>query len=91
MPAISSPLLHARAFDVSTVRISALSVGNLTRHAVPDCLVLVVQTRREWDAAPDEAEDLLKPAAMTEQVGIPVTRLAPDYYEKRLNNNVPRA
>jgi hypothetical protein len=32
--------------------------------------------------------DLLNPAAMTEQVGISVTRLAPGHYEARLNIGV---
>lgn len=58
-------------------------------HAAPDCLVVTVQTRRELDAALDEAVDFLKPAAMTEQVGILVTRLAPGRYEARLNSDVP--
>jgi hypothetical protein len=58
-------------------------------HVAPDCLVVAVQTRRELDASLDEAMDLLKPAAMTEQVGISVTRLAPGRYEARLNRDVP--
>lgn len=57
-------------------------------HAAPDCLVVTVNTRRELDAALDEAVDFLKPAAMTEQVGISVTRLAPGRYEARLNSEV---
>jgi hypothetical protein len=43
----------------------------------------------ELGPALDEAVDLLKPAAMTEQVGISVTRLAPGRYEARLNSEVP--
>lgn len=57
--------------------------------AAPGCLVVAVQTRRELDDALDEAVDLLMPAAMTEQVGISVTRLAPGRYEARLNGDVP--
>lgn len=59
-------------------------------NAVPECLVVAVQTRRELDAALDEAVDLLKPAAMAEQVGISVTRLAPGRYEARLDKAVLR-
>lgn len=58
-------------------------------HAAPECLVVAVKTRRELDAALDEAVHFLKPAAMTEQVGISVTRLAPGCYEASLNSNVP--
>lgn len=54
------------------------------------CLVLNVKTRSELDASLDEAVDLLKPAAMAEQVGISVTRLAPGRYEARLDSDVPR-
>lgn len=57
--------------------------------AAPSCLVVALHTRRELDAALDEAVELLKPVAMTEQVGISVTRLAPGRYEARLNSNVP--
>ena len=46
-------------------------------HAAPGCLVVAVHTRKELDAALDEAVDLLKPAAMAEHVGISVARLAP--------------
>ncbi|MHC6220077.1 hypothetical protein [Arthrobacter sp. MMS24-S77] len=60
-------------------------------HTAPECLRIAVQTRKELDAALDEAVDLLKPAAITKQVGISVTRLAPGRYEARLNSNVPRA
>lgn len=59
-------------------------------HAAPECLLIAVHTRKELDAALDEAVDLLKPAAMTEQVGISVTRLAPGRYEARLDSSVPR-
>jgi hypothetical protein len=62
----------------------------MTMHAALGCLVVAVKTRKELDAALDEAVDLLKPAAMTEQVGISVTRLAPGRYEARLDSNVPR-
>lgn len=58
-------------------------------HTAPGCLVITVSTRRELDAALDEAVDLLKPAATTQQVGISVTRLAPARYEARLNSDVP--
>ena len=58
-------------------------------HAAPEGLVVAVHTRKELDAVLDEAVDLLKPAAMTERVGISVTRLAPGRYEARLNSNVP--
>ena len=57
--------------------------------AAPDCLVVTVNTRIELDAALDGAVDLLKPAAMTEQVGISVTRLARGRYEARLDSDVP--
>lgn len=59
-------------------------------HTAPECLVVAVNTRKELDAALDDAVDLLKPAAITEQVGISVTRLAPGRYEARLDSNVPR-
>ncbi|GAB2711371.1 hypothetical protein ACX801_22750 [Arthrobacter bambusae] len=58
-------------------------------HTAPECLGIAVQTRKELDAALDEAVDLLQPAAITKQVGISVTRLAPGRYEARLNSNVP--
>ncbi|TAP39564.1 hypothetical protein [Arthrobacter sp. S39] len=58
-------------------------------HTTAGCLVVAVQTRAELDAALDEAVDLLQPAAITEQVGISVTRLAPGRYEARLNSKVP--
>jgi hypothetical protein len=58
-------------------------------HTAPECLVITVNTRKELDAALDEAVDLLKPGAMTEQVGISMTRLAPGRYEARLNSDVP--
>ena len=59
-------------------------------HVAPRCVVVAVQTRMELDPALNEAVNLLKPAAMTEQVGISVTRMAPGRYEVRLNCNVPR-
>ena len=52
-------------------------------------LVVAVQTRTELDAALDKAMEILKPAAMTEGVGIQVTRLAPGRYEARLNPELP--
>jgi hypothetical protein len=58
-------------------------------HTAPECLRIAVQTRKELDTALDEAVDLLQPAAITKQVGISVTRLAPGRYEARLNSNVP--
>ncbi len=58
-------------------------------HAAPDCLVVAVDNRMELDTALDEAVDMLKPAAMAEQVGVSVTRLAPGRYEARLNSDVP--
>lgn len=58
-------------------------------HTANRCLVVAVQTRTELDAALDEAVDLLKPAALTGQVGISVTRLAPGRYEARLDGDVP--
>lgn len=54
----------------------------------PDRLVVAVQTRMELDAALDQAVDLLRPLAITEGVGISVTRLAPGRYEARLNSDV---
>lgn len=61
----------------------------MTIQAAPDRLVVAVQTRMELDPALDRAVDLLKPVAMTERVGIAVTRLAPGRYEARLNGEVP--
>ncbi|WP_146068951.1 hypothetical protein [Arthrobacter sp. ZGTC131] len=61
----------------------------MTMHAAPDCLVVAVDNRMELDTALDEAVDMLKPAAMAEQVGVSVTRLAPGRYEARLNSDVP--
>ncbi|MGO4470738.1 hypothetical protein AB4Y95_02225 [Arthrobacter sp. M-10] len=55
----------------------------------PRCLVVAVETRMELDAALDETVDLLKPTAMAEQVGISVTRLAPNRYEACVNSNIP--
>lgn len=59
--------------------------------AAPGCLVVAVQSRKELDAALDGAVGLLKPVAVTQHVGISVTRLAPGRYEARLNSDVPRA
>jgi hypothetical protein len=61
----------------------------MTIHLTSDCLGIVVHARAELDAALNEAVDLLKPAAMTEHVGISVTRLGPGRYEARLNSSVP--
>lgn len=58
-------------------------------HTAPDYLVVAVPARSELDAALEEAVELLKPAAMTEQVGISVTRMAPGRYEARLDSDVP--
>ncbi|MDD1478738.1 MULTISPECIES: hypothetical protein [Micrococcaceae] len=58
-------------------------------HAPPERLLIAVHTRKELDAALDKAVDFLKPAAVAEQVGISVTRLAPGRYEARLDSNVP--
>ncbi|MET1088654.1 MAG: hypothetical protein ABWY04_16285 [Arthrobacter sp.] len=58
-------------------------------HAAPGCLLVAVNTRRELDAALNEAVDFLKPEAMAEQVGISVSRLGPGRYEARLNSDVP--
>lgn len=52
-------------------------------------LVVDVQTRKELDSALDQAVDRLKPAAMSERIGISVTRLAPGRYEARLSCDVP--
>lgn len=59
-------------------------------HAAPERFLIAVHTRKELDAALDNAVDLLKPAAMTEHVGISVTRLAPGRYEAGLDSDVPR-
>ncbi|MGO4807014.1 hypothetical protein AB4089_18030 [Arthrobacter sp. 2MCAF15] len=61
----------------------------MTMQLAPGSLVIAVQIRMELDAALNEAVDLLKPAAMAQQVGISVTRLDPDRYEARLNSDVP--
>jgi ribosomal protein S16 len=57
--------------------------------AAPSCLVVAVQSRKELDAALDEAVGLLKPASVTQHVGISVTRLALERHEARLNTDVP--
>ena len=48
-------------------------------HAAPGCLVVAVHTRKELDAALDEAVDLLKPAAELGivSVAVSVTSLDP--------------
>ena len=61
----------------------------MTIQPAPDRLVIAVQSRRELDTALDGALEILKPAAMTERVGILVTRLAPGRYEVRLNGELP--
>ena len=55
----------------------------------PDYLVITVQTRARLDTALNEAVDLLKPAAMTQQVGISVSRLAPSRFKVSLDSEVP--
>lgn len=54
-----------------------------------DCLVVAVQSRSELDAALDEAVERLRPAAMAEQAGISVTRMAAGRYEVCLSRDVP--
>ncbi|MGO4806860.1 hypothetical protein AB4089_17240 [Arthrobacter sp. 2MCAF15] len=61
----------------------------MTIQTAPDRLLVAVQTRNELDAALDQALEILKPVAMTERVGILVTRLAPGRYEARLNAELP--
>ena len=61
----------------------------MTIQEAPDHLVIAVKTPEELDDALDRALDLLKPLAMTERVGILVTRLAPGRYEARLNAEFP--
>lgn len=61
----------------------------MTIQVAPDRLVILVQTRKEVDAALDRAMEILKPVAMTKRVGILVTRLAPGRYEARLNDELP--
>lgn len=58
-------------------------------HTAPDRLFVTVQSRLELDAALEDAVEALKPPAITEQVGISVTRLALGRYEVRLNREVP--
>lgn len=50
-----------------------------------DRIVVVVQTRRELDAALDKALEILKPVAVTGRLGIVVTLLGPGRYEARLD------
>lgn len=59
-------------------------------HTAPECLLVAVKTRKELDAALNDAVGLLQPAAITAQVGISVTRLAPGRYEARLASDVPK-
>lgn len=61
----------------------------MTIQTAAECLVIAVQTRKELDAALDKAHDTLIPAAMTERVGILVTRIAPGRYEARLSAGLP--
>lgn len=61
----------------------------MTIQTARDRLVVAVQTREELDAALDKAMEILKPAAMTEGVGIQVIRLAPGHYEARLSPELP--
>lgn len=57
---------------------------------LPHCLVVAVHTRTELDEALNRAVELLRPLAMTKQVGISVTRLAPGQYEACVDSEVPR-
>jgi hypothetical protein len=52
-------------------------------------VIVAVSNRSDLDAALDEAVDLLKPKALTEQVGLSVTRLVPGRYEVCVNRDVP--
>lgn len=61
----------------------------MTIQAAPERIIVAVQTRKELDTALDKALEILKPVAMTERVGILVTRLAPGRYEARLNAELP--
>lgn len=56
----------------------------------PICLLITVRSRMELDAALDQAVNLLKPAAMAENAGIAVTRVAAGHYKVCLNDEVPR-
>lgn len=58
-------------------------------HAALDRLFVTVQTRLDLDTALEDAVEALKPPAITEQIGISVTRLALGRYEVRLNREVP--
>lgn len=57
--------------------------------AAPGCLVVAIKNRGELDAALDEAIHHLKPTAITQRVGISVTRLSPGRYEARLDDQAP--
>jgi len=61
----------------------------MTIQTAPERLVVAVQTGKELDSALDKAHEALQPAAMTERVGILVTRLAAGSYEVRLNAGLP--
>lgn len=60
----------------------------MTVHPANRCLVVAVHSRKELDAALDKAVDFLKPAAITDQVGVSVTRLTPCRYEVCLDSDV---
>jgi hypothetical protein len=61
----------------------------MTIEAATDRLIISVRTRKELDAALDKAQNILRPAAITAQVGIMITRLSPGRYEARLNPELP--
>lgn len=61
----------------------------MTIQATPDSLVIVVQTRKQVDAALDGALEILMPVATIKRFGIMVTRLAPGRYEARLSDELP--
>ncbi|MDR6507661.1 hypothetical protein J2805_003368 [Arthrobacter oryzae] len=52
-------------------------------------LIVSVETRNELDAALNSAENLLRPVATEQRVGISITRLAPNRYEASLDHYVP--
>jgi hypothetical protein len=55
----------------------------------PNFLVVAVETRNDLDAALENAVDRLLPAAMAEEAGILVTRMAPGLYEARVRSDIP--
>ncbi|MDR7084127.1 hypothetical protein J2X01_003435 [Arthrobacter ginsengisoli] len=61
----------------------------MTIQLAPGHLLIAIQTLKELDAALDKAVDLLKPRAMTQRVGILLTRLAPGCYKACLDHNLP--